>query len=120
MSWNRFMTPCPIMVRSSLFAFPSAFGSRCTISGHARPRRFESLLVILPTIRCRLRRLVQRPAEPPGPLPGAPADPQGFLIGFLIMVVYLFVPGLILLFRPRGNRPLDILDILAILAVWFP
>jgi hypothetical protein len=36
------------------------------------------------------------------------------------MLVYLFVPGLVLLFRSARNKALDIFDLIAIVALWFP
>jgi CAAX protease family protein len=52
-------------------------------------------------------------------LPGA-GDRAQFLGGLIRMVAYLFIPGLALLYRPPGRRPLDLFDITAIVALWFP
>jgi membrane protease YdiL (CAAX protease family) len=53
-------------------------------------------------------------------LPHAGADPGTFLGGLARMAAYLFMPGLLLLFRPARNSPLDLFDAAAILALWLP
>lgn len=53
-------------------------------------------------------------------LPAARADPVAFASGLARMLAYLFTPGLAMLFRPADHKPLGALDILAILALWFP
>lgn len=53
-------------------------------------------------------------------LPGAPADPQGWILGVLIMLAYLLVPGLALLFAPPRRKGIDVFDVIAIAAIWFP
>lgn len=53
-------------------------------------------------------------------LPGAGAAPAAFLSGVARMLAYLLLPGLLLIFRPVRNAALDVWDILAVLALWFP
>lgn len=53
-------------------------------------------------------------------LPGGGSNPSDFLNGLACMAGYLFLPGLALLFRPKRNKPLDLFDLIAILAVWLP
>ncbi len=53
-------------------------------------------------------------------LPHAGIAPDAFLAGLARMAVYLFVPGLLLLFRPARNGPLDPFDTAAIVALWLP
>jgi membrane protease YdiL (CAAX protease family) len=53
-------------------------------------------------------------------LPSIATDAYKFLAGLAGMAAYLFVPGLALLLRPRQNRSPDLLDLVAILALWFP
>jgi membrane protease YdiL (CAAX protease family) len=53
-------------------------------------------------------------------LPSASADLASFCSGLARMAAYLFVPGLVLLFRPAQNRPLDLADLTAMLALWLP
>jgi membrane protease YdiL (CAAX protease family) len=44
----------------------------------------------------------------------------GSLPGLAKMLVYLLAPTVLLLYRPVKHRPLDWMDILAILILWFP
>jgi membrane protease YdiL (CAAX protease family) len=53
-------------------------------------------------------------------LPYVGASPGTFLGGLARMAAYLFVPSLLLLFRPARNGPLDLFDAAAILALWLP
>lgn len=53
-------------------------------------------------------------------LPSARENAAEFAGGLVRMVAYLFIPGLALLYRPPGRKPLDIFDITAIIALWFP
>jgi membrane protease YdiL (CAAX protease family) len=51
------------------------------------------------------------------PSAGEPADP--FVAGLARMIGYVLAPALLLVLRQRGPRP-DLLDLLAVLALWFP
>jgi membrane protease YdiL (CAAX protease family) len=53
-------------------------------------------------------------------LPTAGADLLAFSGGLARMAAYLMVPGLVLMFRPARNQPLDLADLIAILALWLP
>lgn len=53
-------------------------------------------------------------------LPRAAAEPERFLCGLGILLAYLFVPGMVLVWRPAKNMPLDVFDLLALLAIWLP
>lgn len=53
-------------------------------------------------------------------LPEVGNEQGSFWSGLVRMVAYLFLPGLVLLLRPRQSKPLDPLDLLAILLLWFP
>ncbi len=53
-------------------------------------------------------------------LSAAGMDPTAFIGGLARMVAYLFVPSLVLLFRPTRNKPLDLFDVVAIFALWLP
>jgi membrane protease YdiL (CAAX protease family) len=53
-------------------------------------------------------------------LPEARENPAEFAGGLVRMMAYLFIPGLALLYRPAGRRPLDLFDLTAIIALWFP
>jgi membrane protease YdiL (CAAX protease family) len=53
-------------------------------------------------------------------LPSGRADPVGFLWGVGLMLAYILVPAVASAYRPAGATALHPLDILAILAIWFP
>jgi membrane protease YdiL (CAAX protease family) len=53
-------------------------------------------------------------------VPGAGREQGISWTGLMRMAAYLFLPGLVLVLRPRQNKPLDLLDLLAILLLWFP
>ncbi len=53
-------------------------------------------------------------------IPDAREDPKAFLPDLLAMLLYMVVPAAASLLRPPGARALHPLDILAILALWFP
>lgn len=53
-------------------------------------------------------------------LPAAAAAPLPFVQDAGVMLLYLLVPAAATLYRPAGARPLHPLDVLAILALWFP
>ncbi len=52
--------------------------------------------------------------------PAARSNPTEFLGDLGRMLAYIFIPTLILLYRPSQRNPLDILDVVVILALWFP
>jgi len=51
-------------------------------------------------------------------LPAAANDPNSFLRGFLVMLVYILVPVAMMVFKPRTKKALDANDIIAILILW--
>lgn len=53
-------------------------------------------------------------------LPTASQNPAEFGGGLVRMLAYIFIPALALLYRPPNRQPLDLFDITAILAIWFP
>ena len=53
-------------------------------------------------------------------LPEAQRHPADFGSGLIRMLAYIGVPTLLMLFRPPDRRPLDWMDVAAILALWFP
>ncbi len=53
-------------------------------------------------------------------LPSGRANPAGFLRGLGLMLIYILVPAVASAYRPAKAKALHPLDILAILAIWFP
>ncbi len=53
-------------------------------------------------------------------LPNGRSNPASFLTDLLRMAAYLLVPSLLLVNRPTRAKSLHLVDVLAILAIWFP
>jgi uncharacterized protein len=53
-------------------------------------------------------------------LPEAGRNPGEFFDGLVRMVAYIGIPTLAMLYRPAHHKPLDMFDVIVILALWFP